>query len=1057
MPPPTYPRPHRGAPTGLPALRLACTGLVCTALVACGGGGGGSTAGGIGVGDEVQKPGGGTFFVDENQGGQATRLRLVEAFWGRLVDVHDLDATGLPGVAPIFTDLVISENQLSDGQNYVLETNPITQISRLVIQRSRGAPDLGAGTFDSLLRAVTANLPAVIPKNDDGTSAEPFSVVPRNATITLRFDDALRDDPKAAVQLSQTLLVRTGYPPSTPFSARVVFDTNHGALIGGEFHSTRILIDLTVSEAESASLAFPVPINALGLPESNSASGQPNVSLRLPTQIDSASGQFFLLTNLAGSPLAATGNGPVDPGSPTVDVVRALRSGNTIDQNGGFLLDPFTPRIIGSWPLLIEAAAALPGAGDTEFVLDVRFSTPCRRAPREGDILQLGQRFLEVTASGTPPDAGGAVIALSVRLLGGTVVPHPDVLLGGAAFLSTFDPGLLVDPGCWVSFIPQAGNPPVQDVRTDTQILVRFSEPMDPKSLRPFDTFRLVRGVLGTEVLPTNLVVGDVLDSLDLREFAFTPSLPLATQNGLIYQVQLRSGSDGITDLAGNSLADGLAAFEFRLDPDAMPRTNGGVVMRFTSPDELEPFGAADLRGQAIFDGQREVVFPRPVSFGTLGADRSKPTVGNMTRFPPGLQTPLSPLGSKMQSVWRYADVGWSVRDETKFNIDVIGLAWSPVGGQVLADFYPEFEMLLAHCRKLPDEAFGNAPLYPESGLGRSGGTNCVSGTSGVAYAENVLPDPRGLQKIVHPRFLGYRIDSSQLFVNGSGKVMMPYPMNRTGNQSGGQTSADLSNAITYTWRDTAVLERDGRSGAGIPMDIEVGFPLALDTGTGSVAPPGLVPSIGLPLLWEIRCYPSDSGLGLNAHDISLAINNFCVPNFRAFSTGGIDLGGNRVIKNPDLELFPSGGFNGRSMPPGQPTKLNSDNSFYLGQIDIVIKVSRAHTMWLDTALTQPDFVDPVIEPERGEQPAGTQLLVEYRGADDFLGVGQDPFDALALDFYGNLPFGTTVYHVDETWTDDIADVAGARYVQVRLSFISNIASGESPILDSLGLAWKAQ
>ena len=46
-------------------------------------------------------------------------------------------------------------------------------------------------------------------------------------------------------------------------------------------------------------------------------------------------------------------------------------------------------------------------------------------------------------------------------------------------------------------------------------------------------------------------------------------------------------------------------------------------------------------------------------------------------------------------TVWRYVDFGFQVRDETKFNLDIEGLNWAPVGGQVIADFYEEFEIRL--------------------------------------------------------------------------------------------------------------------------------------------------------------------------------------------------------------------------------------------------------------------------------------------------------------------------------------------------------------------------
>jgi hypothetical protein len=104
-------------------------------------------------GQELAKPGGGTFFVDPNHGGAATRLYLAELFWARLVDVHDVDDAGRARAEPVFRDFAVRQDVQSDGGNYRLETNPITQQTRLVILRKRGAADAGRGTFDSLLRS----------------------------------------------------------------------------------------------------------------------------------------------------------------------------------------------------------------------------------------------------------------------------------------------------------------------------------------------------------------------------------------------------------------------------------------------------------------------------------------------------------------------------------------------------------------------------------------------------------------------------------------------------------------------------------------------------------------------------------------------------------------------------------------------------------------------------------------------------------------------------------------------------------------------------------------
>jgi len=1014
------------------------------------------------VGNLTTKPGGGLYFVDPNGSGDNTRLRIAQINWGRLVDVHGIDPlTSEPTAQPVFQDLVINENVQTDGTRYEIVTNPITQQTRLVVLRDPASSD-----FASLVRQAIGNLPPVTAKNDNGTSPGPFSFIARNAALVIRFDDLLDDSSAALTDLPKNVNVLTGYPPILPFTARrMIFDPNHGAVVSGRFHSTRVVIDMTVSEAEAASSppGSPAPqVNSLGLPASLVTTDQANVSVRIPSVVSPIAGQSTILRSLGGAPMSTTGNGPVDFGVPTVDVVRALRSGNSTDSNNGFLLDLNQPEIVGGWPLAITAASDDP-AGDPgfDFLADLSFGTLCQTRPEVGDIITINGSFVEVTQLGAPPDTSGSVSDVRIRLLSDNPVPLPQVLLGGGVFLSTFDPAVPVPTGCWVSFTPPPTIFPAIDVPPDAQVLVRFTEPMDPQSVTPFDTFLVNRGAApfdpDIEPEPLEIVVGKVTPSSDLKDYTFTPALPMNHTEGLDsqYHIRLQGGLSGITDLAGNSLRQTLPFVNFDLDDDAVTESNGGFVLRFNGIAEFNvdtPITQKpDFRGQIFYDFDRGLIKPRPVTRQGVPADRNNPVPGLMIPFPLGVQTPLSPLGSKLQTLYRYCDVGWLVSDETKYNIDIEGISWSPIGGQIVADFYDEFEMRLAHSERIPDEYVDAnlLPIYQQSGLHQKTDP----------YTANILQDPLAPQVIVHPRSLGYPVNPIDLFLTGSGTPMMPYPWNRRG-----------APPNSYTWRDTAVLAKAGPNGTGIPLAIECYPPLNIygpyppvnpPPGTppceGGVAPAGQVPSHGLPLLMEFRCYPSDSGVGLNSFDISLAINSSSLPNFRAFSTGGLNVAQQQVFKNPDLEVTPSGGFNPRSSPPGAPTLLAVDNSFYIGQLDTVPRISRSHSIWFNTQTGSPSFLEPLLEPAIDDQPAGTRIDLHFRGATGFNFTGNDdrPFDASSMNPYGDV--GTNVLFLNgvRTWTNDVANVDGARYVQLRLTFVSNIETDLSPELSAFGLAWE--
>ena len=1033
---------------------LLPSAFLLLALLACTGGGAGSPSRPQAVeGRIAEKPdGSGAYVVDPIRSEPGGTFLLREILWGRLVDVHDVDAAGRPKPTPMFRDWVIGENVQSDGVRFLLEENPFTRRTRLVVLRGRDEPANGGGeTFESLLAAASSGLPPIEPKHDDGTSPAPFSYAARNACLMLRFDDVLDDSPAMERILGDLVQVVTGYAPERPFTARLRFDPNHGAVVGGEFHSTRVLIDTTVSASEVSAASVALPINGSGLPRSDVASAAPNVSIRIPSKQDGASGQFEVLRNLRGAPLSPTDNGPIDTTVARRDVVRALRAGNDRDANNGFLLDLRPPRVVGSWPVTVTRASADPGGvPGLDFFLDLRFDTSCQEAFEPRDVLVVGDLFVEVVEESRPPD-DDEVFDVVVRALSVDRVRDPSALLGVATLEKAYGPESSVPAACWVSFAPAAGAPPGAEVATTAQVVVRFSEEMDPTSVTPADTFRVVRGEARTPTpAAESVVVGTVASRADLSSFAFTPLYPFRHALGASEPYHVRLGA--VTDLAGNPLREELPPIAFTLAPRDPAEENGGVVLSFAALDEVAPVDPApgtfdDLRGQVFFDLELGVLRPREVTFASYPADRANPVPSLMIPFPPGVQTPLTPLGSRLMTVWRYADLGWIASDETKFDLDVVGLSWSPVGGRVTRDFYEEFEIRLAHSRYQPDEDLDRflLPQYPNSGL--RGGPE--------AFTTNVLDDPNSQRTTVHPKSLGYRIEPSELFVTPTGTPMLPFPLNR-----------GRGRLVLWTWRDTSATSRAAPDGAGVPLDIEAGAPLGIVPGgdAGTLARPGNVPTVFLPLLMEFRCYPSATGIGLNPLDLSLAINSSARPNFRAFSTGGVNTQGRVVTVNPDLEQVPAGAFNPTSNPPGRRTP-SADNGFYVGQLDVVVRVSRAVTVWIDSGFSSPRFRGPVLTPEPSRQPAGSEVLIDFRGAAGFgAGVGDLRYESSALDAYGELrdfasgirpaPELQVVHHPDDAWRREVGGIDGARWFQMRLTFVNDVESRLTAELSGLGVAF---
>jgi hypothetical protein len=562
---------------------------------------------------------------------------------------------------------------------------------------------------------------------------------------------------------------------------------------------------------------------------------------------------------------------------------------------------------------------------------------------------------------------------------------------------------------------------------------------------------------------PSQIVVGVMTPSDDLREFTYVPTFPFAhaASQSTPYFVavggNLGGGTAvGPTDLAGNALAVALPQVSFTIDPQAAAQTNGGVALRFNSLSEVTPGGnppPTDIRGQFQIDIPNGILRPRNVTRFSAVADRSQPVPSIMPVVAAGTQTPLSGLGSKLQQIWRYCDVGFLLMnaggtaptvDESFTNVDVQNIDWAPKFGNGLADHFTRFEIGLCHSFFLPDESFFTLPNgtmvlnYPLSGLV----TN---------YAQNYLDPANDQLKIVHNRNLGYIVSPSDLFASENGVPMLPYPLNRT---------IPVSQYQYYTWRDTALQMAAGPNGSGADLLIvtqveqigTTGFPYASAS----------VPSVALPLLMEFRCFPDTAALGLNTFDVSMAVSFSSRPNFRAFSTGGVQ-GSTQIIKDPDLETVATGGFNPNSTPPGAPT-LPVDNVFYIGQLDMVLRVSRAHTIWFDTGGFGAQFGVPVIEPANHDQPTGTQIVLAFRGATAVSSTAAPPdyANGLRIDPYGEMSpaNGTIVDNVnflnaDNTWKPVMSQLNGARWVQARVSFISSAESGLVPVLSSLAFAYK--
>lgn len=1064
---------------------LGFASLASLLLTACGASAGYSTSG-I-EGETLVKTDGTYFVVDPNNSGESTTMHMTSVTYGRLIDeVYDIT-----GATVLHRNLVVRQDLVSDS-DYLLEQNPISRFTRLTIQHTQGTPSYESA-FDQLFEGMT---PALV-KGIDATVLPPFTMIPRNAAILVQFSDLL----DASSISADTVRLAAGYTPTTPFPVRLLADPNHGALIGDEFYSTRVIIDPVISALDAQGTGLPV--NSIGLPAAVTT-GSPNLALRIPTKTDFDAGQFALLQNITGHPVAGFENLVFDFTTPTVDVLRGLRTGGLTeklgDLNNGFMPDTEAPEVIGRQSITVTGVT---NTGPGTYDIDLAFTNAlCASAPRIGDVVEQPGVFLEVTADTTV--AAGVVTGLQTRLLTtASIAPFA----GGGHYET---PWGLIDKApapCFVEFDPPGVTTAsqVDDVDPFANIIVRFSEPMDPALMNPYDAFVISNTDIALEDMTLgSFAVGEVLQSADARDFRFTQTVPFRHIQGVSDDFFMNLNEDeGVVDLAGNPLAINFPTVTFFIDPSAATQRTSGKTFRYQSFFEEENVGKfidddknnlQDIRGQIVWDITRGTVSPRSVDRFSQTIDRNVHVpgwmTGNASTLTGGLlgtvQEPLNPLGCKLLTLWRYFDMGLDVVDEAFVNIDVEHINWAPIGQNVQAEYFPQFRIALATAGVLPDESFFTPPntlAFPTSGF------------STTTFDTNLLADPNNLLTVVHDKEDGYFIDPSKKFKSLSGTFMFPYPMNY---------GKPMDEFKYWTFRDTAITALGGVD-PNVGLEPPVRFDLDLNTGaigssefTAVPADPGpevapnlivpngtLIPSFGLPILLEYRCYSSDATVGINRLDTSLAMGPVWAgaatpqnalttlpkaPVFRLHSAGGVDSSELIIYKDPDLQVVPSGGFHYEATTiaaKGAPTAA-ADIFYYMGQLDFVVRVSRAHTIWHQVSDVNSTYFEPIIEPANVNQPKGTAIQVHLRGASTNTNPDGALADASKFNMYGDVPAGgtdTTVFAGTyntgiggiTTWSDDVDDLQNFRFFQARLTFINNAAAGTSPELSTLALAFQGQ
>jgi hypothetical protein len=180
----------------------------------------------------------------------------------------------------------------------------------------------------------------------------------------------------------------------------------------------------------------------------------------------------------------------------------------------------------------------------------------------------------------------------------------------------------------------------------------------------------------------------------------------------------------------------------------------------------------------------------------------------------------------------------------------------------------------------------------------------------------------------------------------------------------------------------------------------------------GLLQPDGYVPypafSSGYPyngrdsLVFELRTHRSQLAIGINGQEVRLMVTSSPRPDGRIYANGTA-----AAPLDPDQTVIAHMG----------------DNALPNYQFEFVKVKSDATSPWLAAPKPNPTYRTPVVALA---QPAGTAIVLEYRGADDSAG--------------GNAT----------AWSDDIGNANGKAFLQYRVAFTSDWQSLAAPSLDTI-------
>ncbi len=457
------------------------------------------------------------------------------------------------------------------------------------------------------------------------------------------------------------------------------------------------------------------------------------------------------------------------------------------------------------------------------------------------------------------------------------------------------------------------------------------------------------------------------------------------------------------------------------------PATGLPGVKYVDQPNFYSPIADVNLQANGFLAGS-------PVVFVTkIHDDFFPPPHGQFGAFPLGAATPLASFsttggpqphdGARFQTVYRDIDASPNRDALAGTVLDLYRLSWAPIGGNVTTDTYDDISLHCAHSSYRPmTTQNGGYTSFPASGLGQPFDFAAwqslidpnTTDACTLSCQNNEGPNYWDSLVTVVPPGTTYKIVQSSLFTPPfDAHPYCPWP-------------AFAAN-FQYNNGDIPKAEKALRKATNDQFNC-FGQPAWIERRTFN-SNADLDNLGGDSLLVEVRIRPQTTNISrANGFTFSIGVLLAPSPNFRLFSLGSTG----KTIDPDNLSQKAARCAIGNTQNPN--TASIGDNDRYFAAFDYVKTTSIITSPYVRVfppATPTPDYFAPVIQPGLAEQPIGTQVKLEFEGANNNKGATPTGFS-------------TSI---------DVAD--GRPNVAFRATFVGNVQTLLLPNFDLIAIPYR--